>query len=149
MIKNIFAKSQFKKNIMVLMAGSAVAQAVPIAISPILTRIYSPKEFGLMALYLSLCSLLSVFSSARYDLAIIEPKENNEAKHLLAGSLALSAIISFLLFIAACLFNKQITSLLGNADISFWLYVAPITVFTCLVTQFSLIGSIDIKDLKI
>ena len=40
----------YTKSIFVLMSGSAAAQAMPILISPILTRLYSPREFGTLAL---------------------------------------------------------------------------------------------------
>ncbi len=34
------------------MTGTTIAQAIPIAISPILTRIYTPEDFGVFALFL-------------------------------------------------------------------------------------------------
>ena len=129
MIKKTLTKSEFKKNVLILMTGSAIAQAIPIAISPILTRIYSPKDFGLLALYMSICSIFVVFSSGRYDLALIEPKDDHEAKHLFIGSIILSALFCVFLLIFFVFFNSQITSLLGNEDISIWLYVVPLTVF--------------------
>jgi O-antigen/teichoic acid export membrane protein len=124
-----FRKSEFKKNVLVLITGTAIAQAIPIAISPILTRIYSPKDFGLLGLYMAFCSLLSVFSSGRYDMAIIEPASDDEAKHLVDGSILLSLCVSGLLFVIIVLFNEKITVLSGNRDIKAWLYTIPVTVF--------------------
>jgi hypothetical protein len=38
-------------NVLTLMSGMAVAQALPIFVSPLLARLYEPKYFGLFALY--------------------------------------------------------------------------------------------------
>lgn len=44
MINKLKIKSEFGKNILTLMTGTTLAQAIPIAISPILTRIYAPED---------------------------------------------------------------------------------------------------------
>ena len=49
MIKLFKPKSEFSRNVLTLMTGTTIAQAIPIAISPILTRIYTPEDFGLFA----------------------------------------------------------------------------------------------------
>lgn len=38
--------NDFRKNVLILMTGTTIAQAIPIAISPILTEIYTPEDFG-------------------------------------------------------------------------------------------------------
>ena len=47
-------KSEFVKSSITIMTGTAIAQAVPIAISPILTRICTPEDFGLLAIFVSI-----------------------------------------------------------------------------------------------
>lgn len=120
----------YKKSIIVLMSGSAAAQAIPILISPILTRLYSPKEFGILALYLSLSAVLSVFASGRYDLALIEPAQDKEARGLLFAGLWLS--IAFCLFLSVILVPTAplIAELLGSPDAASWLNFVPLTVFS-------------------
>jgi O-antigen/teichoic acid export membrane protein len=60
-------KSEFSRNVLTLMTGTTIAQAIPIAISPILTRIYTPEDFGMFALYMSTASLFSVIATGRYE----------------------------------------------------------------------------------
>ena len=79
MINKLKFKSKFSLNIMTLMLGTTVAQAIPIIISPILTRIYSPEEFGLLILFMSIVSILSVIVSLRYERAIIQPLDDEDA----------------------------------------------------------------------
>jgi O-antigen/teichoic acid export membrane protein len=127
-IKRFIPAGEFKKNVMVLLTGTVIAQAIPIAISPILTRLFSPEDFGLLAFYMAICSIMAVAAGGRYDLAIIEPKEEKEAKHLVVGSLILTFIFSLFIFIVILLFNKQITVLLRNPEISNWLYFVPVSI---------------------
>jgi hypothetical protein len=52
-VYNVFFKTEFNSNVLILMMGTTIAQAISIAITPILTRIYSPAEFGIAAIYFS------------------------------------------------------------------------------------------------
>ncbi len=79
MLNNLKPKSEFSRNVLTLMTGTTIAQAIPIAISPILTRIYTPEDFGVFALYMSVASLLSTLATGRYELAIMLPKKDEDA----------------------------------------------------------------------
>lgn len=128
MIKKIIPKSDFSRNVLTLMTGTSIAQAIPIAISPILTRIYTPDDFGIFALYMSIASIIAVIATGRYELAIMLPKKDSDAINILFISIVLSLIVSLLSFLIVFIFNSQITNLLGSQDISNWLYFIPITV---------------------
>jgi O-antigen/teichoic acid export membrane protein len=120
-------KSEFSRNVLTLMTGTTIAQAIPIAISPILTRVYSPQDFGLFALYMSVVSIMSVVVTGRYELAIMLPKKEEDAKSILHISLLITLLISVATLALVSLFNVQIASLLGNEDIADWLYFIPLS----------------------
>ena len=46
MIKRLKPKSEFGRNVLTLLTGTTVAQIIPMASMPILTRLYVPEEFG-------------------------------------------------------------------------------------------------------
>jgi O-antigen/teichoic acid export membrane protein len=71
MINNFFKKSEFRKHVLTLLTGTTIAQAIPVAISPILTRIYSPEDFGLLAIYISIVTILATVITGAYDFAIV------------------------------------------------------------------------------
>lgn len=127
MTKKLLPKSEFTRNVLTLLTGTSIAQAIPIAVSPILTRIYTPENFGVFALYMSIVSILSVIVTGRYQLAIMLPKKDEEAMNLAVLSLTISMILSSVIFVCVLLFNAQITSLLGNPEISNWLYLLPLS----------------------
>ena len=68
-------KSKFYINIITLITGTAMAQAVPLALSPILTRLYTPKDFGFLAIYMSVATVATTLVTLKYDTAIIIPKK--------------------------------------------------------------------------
>ncbi len=128
MINNIKPKSEFSQNVLSLMTGTTIAQAIPIAISPILTRIYTPGDFGVFTLYMSLASIFSVLATGRYELAIMLPKKDEDGINIVALSIFISFFVSLISFLIVFIFNTQIINLLGNPEISNWLYFIPITV---------------------
>lgn len=77
-------KSEFSRNVLTLMTGTTITQAIPIAISPILTRIYTPEDFGIFALYMSVVSIVSVVATGCYELAIMLPKKDEVWCQILA-----------------------------------------------------------------
>ena len=117
------------KNIATLITGTTVAQVIPIAISPILTRIYSPKDFGVLTLYVSICAVFSVIATLRYELAIVQPKDNQDAKSIVIISFILVTIVSFICLILALLYNYLDLKILHDKNIAVWLYLIPLSVF--------------------
>ncbi len=128
MLKRLKPKSEFSRNVLTLMTGTTIAQAIPIAISPILTRIYTPEDFGMLALYMSISFILAVAATGRYENAIVLPKKNEDAVNILVLSVMITLIISFITLLIVYFFNTKITSLLDNTNISTWLYFIPLTV---------------------
>jgi O-antigen/teichoic acid export membrane protein len=120
----------YKKSIIVLVSGSAAAQAVPILVSPVLTRLYSPTEFGILALYLSVCAVLSVFAAGRYDLALIEPAHDAEARGLMFGGLWLTVLFCAVLAVGLSIAGPWLATLLGVPSAVTWLHFVPVTVLS-------------------
>jgi O-antigen/teichoic acid export membrane protein len=129
MIKKITPKSEFTRNVLTLMTGTTIAQAIPIAISPILTRIYTPDDFGIMTLYLSISNIFIVIATGKYELAIMLPEEDGDAVNVLLLSMGITIIISLISFFTIIIFGKQIALGLGNIEIQKWLYFLPVSVF--------------------
>lgn len=140
--------NDFAKNIITLMTGTTAAQIIPFAVSPVLTRLYSPDDFGVLALFFSICSILSVVAAGRYELSIVIPEKDDDAANIVALSIFVSVVFALFLQIVFALFNSGIASLLGNESISFWLYFVPLVVFMISLYNILRYFSIRIKDFK-
>ena len=122
-------KSEFTKNVLTMMTGSGVAQAIPILVAPLLTRMYAPEEFALLFLFITFNGILTIIAMGKYDLALMLPKEDEDAINVLGLSLNLTLFISIFIMCIVILFNKFITNLLNSPDFSLWLYFLPVSVF--------------------
>lgn len=109
------------------MTGTSLAQAIPIAISPILTRLYSPEEFGRLALYMAVAMIASVLVTGRYELAILLPRQDKDALHITVLAIVLSIVISAALLVVILIFAHPIAILLGDAALTPWLYAVPVS----------------------
>ncbi|MEN4054156.1 oligosaccharide flippase family protein [Sulfurimonas sp. NWX79] len=129
MIIKLKPKSEFSRNVLTLMTGTTIAQAIPIAISPILTRIYTPEDFGVFALFVAIVGFFSVIASARYEQAILIPKKDEDAINIFALGFIINLTISISLLVLVVLFHNYFVRLLNSKEISLWLYFIPLTVF--------------------
>jgi O-antigen/teichoic acid export membrane protein len=119
----------FTKHVITLMSGTMIAQAIPIAISPILTRLYKPEDFGLLALFLAIVVIFGSIANARYELAIMLPKKDEDAVQILFLGVFITLFITVLVFLIVVIFHDNIVKLLGNNKIGIWLYFIPIAIF--------------------
>ena len=136
MIFNFFkGKSEYTKNILTLVTGTGIAQLVPLAVSPIVTRLYTPEDFGMIALYMSIVSILVVLSSGRYEMAIMLPKNDSDVSGILRLIALLTLCVSFLLLIIICFFANEIAIFLGSEELSSWLYLIPVSIILTVMYQ--------------
>lgn len=91
------------RNLSVLTIGTVVAQLVPIIASPILSRLYSPADFGVWAVFVSLASILAATASAKYSAAVYLPDTLPETVHIARLSIYVSLSNCILAAAAAAL----------------------------------------------
>lgn len=139
-------KSEFAKNVLTLMTGTTLAQAIPIALTPILTRIYSPQDFGVLAIFIAICTIFGSVASGRYELAIMNPESDIDARNLVFLGGVIAFFISLLLLIITFFFNENIIGLIGEPSLEGWLYFVPIVVF--LTGLFNVFNYLNIRDKK-
>ena len=129
MLNKFKPKSEFSKNVLTLMTGTTIAQAIPIAISPILTRLYTPENFGVFALFVAITSIFGSIANARYELAIMLPRKDEDAINVFALGFIINVIFSSFIFLFIIIFHDKILEFLNKKEISLWLYFIPLSVF--------------------
>lgn len=135
-MKKSDSNKSFIFNVLTLVSGTALSQGITLAMMPVLTRIYSPEQFGIYSLYLAIVSTISVVSSWKYELAIMLPKKEEDAQALLFLSSIITIFTSTLVFIILMLFKNPILN--TNNQIGTFLWLVPVGVlFTGLFQVFS------------
>lgn len=98
-------KGSFRNDFATLTMGRVVGQIIPVIITPVLTRMYTPEDFGVFAIFIALVTMISLISTGRYNLAITLPKELKKATELLL--ICLIGVISVSLFSFLMFFTFQ------------------------------------------
>jgi O-antigen/teichoic acid export membrane protein len=120
-------RGEFLKNVATLISGATFVQIVAILIYLILSRIYTPEDFGVFGLYLSIVSITGIISTGKYEMAIMLPKQDKDAMNLLKLIGLISVTFSVFLLFPVIFLNGFISKILGNKDISVWLYFIPLS----------------------
>ncbi len=135
-IRNIW-ENDFFKNVATLITGTTFAQAFSVLIYILLSRIYTDEDFGVFGLYMNILNITIIFSTAKYELAILLPKSDRDSVNLLGLSGLISVGLSLILVLLVIPFNDLLCKWLGSDEISIWLYYIPLsTLLVGLFTSF-------------
>ena len=87
----------FWKSLATLVSGKALGQAVTFVALPILTRIYTPEDFGLATIFIVLSTTLSVPLSGGYDYPVMLPDNPLESRALVRLSSQIALLLVLLI----------------------------------------------------
>ena len=110
----------------VLAGGTALGQAVVIATSPILTRLYLPEDFGVLGVYISLLGVLGVLVTFRYALAIPLPERDEDAAALVVLCLAIIPITAAVTGLVGWGFGTQIARWTNTPILASYMWLLPV-----------------------
>jgi len=157
LIRSRLPKGPFARGVALLAGGNALGQLMVLVASPILTRLYSPEDFGLLALYISIIGILQVMLSMGYEQAINLSENVREA--LAVVKLCLTIVLLYALASLGCvlLFGDSIATLLGAPELANYMWMIPISLllvgsfntfnFWCVREgKFSIIGKARLKQ---
>jgi len=106
-------KSIFFKNVFIVMSGTAGAQAVAFLMSPIISRLYAPPDFGILGSFNSILMVISAGVTLNYSQAIMLPHKKEDAINLLVLSCTSALVISTLCLAISCLRSEFFQGLLN------------------------------------
>lgn len=121
-------KKPLVRNIMIMASGTMAAQAVAMALQPVITRLYGPEAYGVMGVFMAIVMIVSPIAALTYPIAIVLPKDNKEAKGLIRLSLYIAATLAIFSAILLLLFREQIVHLFNIEQVASYLYLIPIVI---------------------
>jgi O-antigen/teichoic acid export membrane protein len=125
----------FTANVIILVTGTTLTQLITIAAAPFLTRIYSPAEFGVFAIYTSLVTIISVVATGKYELAILLPEKPQESFSIMALCLMLASFTSLAGLVLILVWQNTLYTLLGLSTTGDWIYYVPLAVLVTGIVQ--------------
>tara|TARA_Y100001970_G_scaffold292567_1_gene434365 strand:+ start:343 stop:1818 length:1476 start_codon:yes stop_codon:yes gene_type:complete len=97
--------NSFISQLFTLVGGSLGTYLFPIIFSPILTRIYTPEEFSVYTIYMTISQIIAMIAAFKYELGIPLVSSSKERYALLRVSILNTIFVSFFVFLFFYIYN--------------------------------------------
>jgi O-antigen/teichoic acid export membrane protein len=155
-IQKVFNKYKFGqlvslqtfKSLSVLVAGTFLSAIIPIILSPLMTRIFTRHDYGVLGLYMSISGLLGVLAYSHYPQAIMLEKEDKDAWRVLCFSIFICIVFGLgtMLILTAMYF---FTSVLQHSVIGGWCFFIPLSIFLNGVSSILMVWANRIQQYRV
>lgn len=121
-IRGLFAR-EFVRNLLTVMTGTAIAQIITFACLPIITRLYTPADFGLLGSFATIVGIIATTATLQFAQAVVMPAKATKAARLFNVCLLASVAVTMMSFIVPFLPMDWLTGgkSLGRARWILWL----------------------------
>ncbi|MEE4184418.1 MAG: oligosaccharide flippase family protein [Gammaproteobacteria bacterium] len=123
-------RGAFFRGVVTLLSGTLLARVIAVLAIPLLARLYSPEEFGALALFTTIAGLVAAVASGRYDMAVVLPAADEEAVHLVLASMLLASLVTVVSLIAVWWHGDLIAAAFGSPELAPWLWFSPAVIWT-------------------
>lgn len=136
---NKIRNSQYIQNFTALAGSEIFAQAILIGVTPILTRIYSPSEFGQYEFFKTSALLLVVISFLNYDTSIYSSKNETERINSVLLCVMVLFAICFVASVVLFVFNDVFVQIFQTEIKDGWFWTLPVYTFFAALTNLMLV----------
>lgn len=117
--------SKLIKNSTKLLSANVFAQAIGLAVYPILTRLYTPENFGVLNLFLSIGSICILLATLDYQQAIVLPKEEKHGIAIVHLCLMIALTVAAIVLMSVP-FSGAIATLFKTPALEEWYFLLPL-----------------------
>ncbi|MDQ2914197.1 MAG: oligosaccharide flippase family protein, partial [Chloroflexota bacterium] len=103
------------------------AQVLNVLAAPVVTRLYTPAEFGIFAVFISMLSIAVVPASLRYEAAIPLPNDDDTARRLVLLCFGLLAVTGSVTAIGVIVFGGALVDLMNAHVPERYLLLLPVS----------------------
>lgn len=111
-----------------ILVGSAGGQGILLLASPLLTRIYSPTDFGALAVLTALSAVLGVLATLRWEAGMVLPHSDSDARALGWLALVSALLTSILVGLILVLWPASLESLASNNMLTAYWWLVPLSI---------------------
>lgn len=140
--------NEYDKNIVKLFSGTATAQVISFFCLPLIANQYGPSEYGIYAGFVAAISILSIFSTGKYELAIMLPEKQTEVVKLMNLSFSINLLVCLTITAIMLLFPINWLNFLFGIETDNRLVFLLIPAATYLIGAFQVLNYIYIREKK-
>ncbi len=91
------------RNVLLVVTSSVVAQSISVALSPVISRLFTPEDFGVFGAFTAVASVLASVVTLDYSQAVMLPKERDDAGQVFLLSCLVTLVVASLCAIGVVL----------------------------------------------
>ena len=132
-IRTLFSgmrQNRFVRGVLTLASANAAGQLIMLAATPVLTRLYNPDAFGVLAVFSALMGVVLVVSSLRYEMAIPLPRTDRNASQLLVLAISINLVTAGLIALAVYFLRHKMAAWMDTPELATMLWLLPIAILT-------------------
>lgn len=119
-------RTAYGRNFSLLLIGGAVVSAIPLALSPLLTRLYSPAEMGAAALISTTIGVASAIITGRYEIPIGFVADDRDGADLARTALFVTLVTVLATVVGMVAFSGPVRSWLRYDLLGGWIWLLPV-----------------------
>lgn len=112
-----------------MLSGNTVSQLIPFIIAPILSRLFTPVEFAVVANFMAIVGVMGIVATGRLELAVPLPKEKEKAQDIAFTGLMITVILGMISLIVP-LFSDQVGAMYKDELLPDYLWMVPLSVIS-------------------
>lgn len=124
-----FVRNGMMRSIGILVGGTIIGHAITMAAMPIATRLYTPADFSILSVYVSIVGIITIVACLRFDAAIILPEDDKDAADLLLLSVLMAGFTAGVTALIMAFLPHNIYTLMGAPALEKYQWMVPIGVF--------------------
>lgn len=141
-LRNRFSSQLFRgasggvlRGMAILALGSGGGQVIGIVAIPILTRLYTPEDFGVLAVFTALVGILAPLVTLRYVLALPLPRHDGVAMNLLALSTVMMVGLTVPIALSLWFWGVPLLALVSMQVLAPWWWLIAVGVLSTAVYE--------------
>lgn len=119
-------RSSFLTSVLKLVSGTTLAQVITILTAPIISRLFAPEAFGVLNVFTSLVTIITVVICLRYEFAIVLPEKDEDAANLVGLCVLIALGISIFAGLVLLILGRPLVNLLKAPYLYVFLWLIPI-----------------------
>ena len=129
LVNRLLPRASFARSVGVLAGGTAAAQAIGVLVLPVITRLYTPEDFSVLAVYASILGIVAGVACLRLDIAIPLPERDEDGANLLAVALQCCTAVALLSALCVWWFPDHIENAAGQPGLRPFLWMIPLGIW--------------------
>jgi O-antigen/teichoic acid export membrane protein len=118
----------FLRKLFTLASGTIVGQAIVVASSPLLTRLFTPTEFGHFAVFMALIAITGIAACWRFEFAVLALPDDNDAAAMMIAAALVALLMMLTAALGVFLLGDWFVILVDAAPLAPWLWLIPCAV---------------------